>query len=139
MRAAATAVETRLSSAPLRPSPRSPPIFFDFSLVEPQLPNQPVFSERRRQRTAHRYRSAGRTSVPLNDAIGSNSMSQKKPTNPITAAIAGGLMTGLASISIGSRLWPELDGSQSLTMLVIGVGVVVGAAVTFAIVRRNPA
>lgn len=66
-------------------------------------------------------------------------MSEKNPTNPITATIAGGLVTGLGFITVGSRLWPDLDGSQSLTMLVIAAGFAIGAAATFAIVRRKPA
>lgn len=64
-------------------------------------------------------------------------MSEQNKPSPITATLAGGLVTGLGFSVVGSRIWTDLEVSQSLTMLVIGVGFVVGAAATFAIVSKR--
>lgn len=66
-------------------------------------------------------------------------MSEKKTTSPIKVTIAGGLATGLGFAVVGARAWNDLEASQSLTMLVIGVGFVLGAAATFAVIRKDSA
>jgi len=64
-------------------------------------------------------------------------MEEKKPTNPIVATIAGGLAVGLGFGVVGPRVWNELEVSANLMMLVIGVGFIIGAAATFAAVRKK--
>ena len=63
---------------------------------------------------------------------------EKKKNSPVTIAIAGGLFCGLGASIVVPNFTKALDTSQSLTILVIAIGFVVGATVTYFAARPRP-
>lgn len=70
----------------------------------------------------------------------STEKAEPKQTSNTTIALAGGLFSGLAAIQIVPKLsasmHDRLETSQSMTILVIAIGFVLGAIATFLIVRK---
>jgi hypothetical protein len=66
-----------------------------------------------------------------------NKQRPQKPVGPAKGAVAGGVLMALGSVLVAQKLFPEVASSQSLTLLVVFAGLIVGGLLGFIISRKK--
>ncbi len=60
----------------------------------------------------------------------------KTPVSPAKGAVIGGVLTALGAIVVAQHAFEEVESSETLTLLIVGVGLVVGAVIGGLLARR---